>query len=498
MTCRPARRVEPPHRLRVVPFVVSTEEHTVRATGHLKHAFVEALGLTVVAVLAAPAPAAAQGDKEQVTFTKQIAPIFQRSCVSCHRPGSIAPMSLITYEDARPWARAIKQKTSRPPNDPERMPPWFIETNVGIQKFKDNPSLTEEEIALIGRWADAGAPRGDPADMPAVHLADREWTIGTPDLIVTSPSMTLPAVAPDFYGRIGPAPTGLTEDRYIKAVEFREKRVNAATKERKAGDLNYFSVHHAVIAATSGKNDKPTGDAVVDQASGTAEESRGSGRFSVVWELGQNATIYPDVLGVKLGAGSALNFDLHTHSIGTEATFAIEVAFKFHPKDYQPKYSTAGSFNSLTYDLDIPGNKETVVQALYPMARAGMVLSFEPHLHSSGRRMCVEALYPTGYQETLNCAGYNHNWVKVYHYEDDAAPLLPKGTVIKVTAWYDNTSSNPRVADPRNWKGWGSRSIDDMLFLLSRVVWLTDKQYEQELADRAKKTQAVSQTTGGN
>ena len=160
-----------------------------------------------------------------------------------------------------------------------------------------------------------------------------------------------------------------------------------------------------------------------------------------------------------------LNFDLHTHSIGTEATFAIDVAFKFHPKGYKPKYTNAALFNSLTYDLDIPGNKETVVEALYPMSRAGMILGFEPHLHSSGRRMCLEALHPTGYQETLNCAGYNHNWVKVYHYEDNAAPLLPKGTVLKVTAWYDNTASNPRVADPRNWKGWGSRSIDDMMFL---------------------------------
>ncbi len=453
------------------------------------------MGLAVAAMFAPVAAFGQSGSQEQVTFSKHIAPILHRSCVNCHRPGSIAPMSLITYDDARPWARAIKQKTSRPPDDPARMPPWFIETNVGIQKFKDNPSLTDEEIALIGKWADNGAPRGNPADMPAIQLADRAWSIGTPDLIVSSPKKTLPAVAPDFYGRIGPAPTGLTEDRYIKAVEFREVRHDMGTVERKAGDLNYFSVHHAVIAATAGRNGDP--EEVVDQATGTtAAESRGGARFSVVWELGQNATIYPDALGVKLGSGSALNFDLHTHSVGTEATFSIEVAFKFHPKGYTPKYTNAGSFNSLTYDLDIPGNKETVVEALYPMSRAGLVLSFEPHLHSSGRRMCVEALHPSGYQETLNCAGYNHNWVKVYHYDDSVAPLLPKGTVIKVTAWYDNTASNPRVADPRNWKGWGSRSIDDMLFLLSRVVWLTDKEYEEAAAARSKPAPAGTQSSG--
>ena len=131
--------------------------------------------------------------------------------------------------------------------------------------------------------------------------------------------------------------------------------------------------------------------------SGTSNTERMDGaRFHVVWELGQNATIYPDALGIKLDAGSVLNFDLHTHSVGSEATFPIDVAFTFHPKGYKPKYTNVGSFNSLTYDLDIPGNKETVVEALYPMSRAGIVLGFEPHLHSSGRRMCLEALHPTG------------------------------------------------------------------------------------------------------
>ena len=436
----------------------------------------------VLALSAAPSPAVAQDGAADVTFTRDVAPIFHRSCANCHKPGSIAPMSLITYDDARPWARAIKNKTSRPDDDPERMPPWFIEKNVGIQKFKDDLSLTPEEVATIAAWVDSGAKRGDPADMPEFDLAGREWTIGTPDLIVSSPSMTLPAVAPDFYGRIGPAPTGLSEDRYVKAVEFREVRQGAEGVDRKSGDLNYFVVHHAVVMATPGSV-----AATETEGSGSGAEGRRRGLFNVVWELGQNATIYPDVLGVKLPAGTALNFDLHTHSIGAEATFAIDVAFKLHPEGYVPKYTTAGSFNSLTYDLDIPGNKETVIEALYPMSRAALVLSYEPHLHSSGRRMCVEALYPSGYQETLNCSGYNHNWVKVYHYQDEAVPLLPKGTVIKVTAWYDNTAGNPRVADPRNWKGWGSRSIDDMLFLLSRVIWLTDEEYEAEFESRTKR-----------
>ena len=451
------------------------------------------VGLAVIALLVSasiPTPAAGEGAEPalgDVTFTKDVAPILHRSCVNCHKPGSIAPMSLITYEDVRPWARAIKDKTSRPDGDPERMPPWFIEKNVGLQKFKDDPSLSPEEVATIGAWVDSGAPRGTPGDMPELTLAANEWTIGTPDLVVSSPQVTLKAVAPDFYGRVGPSPTGLTEDRYVKAVEFREIRHDSASADRKSGDLNFFVVHHAVITAT------PGAAADAGSSAGGAAEGRVRGLFNVVWELGQNSTIYPDVLGVKLAKGSALNYDLHTHSIGAEATFSIDVAFVLHPKGYEPKYTNAGSFNSLTYDLDIPGNKETVIEALYPMGQAALVLGFEPHLHSSGRRMCVEALHPSGYQETLNCAGYNHNWVKVYHYQDDVTPLLPKGTVIKVTAWYDNTASNPRVADPRNWKGWGSRSIDDMMFLLSRVIWLTDDEYDAEMAERAEKAARATQ-----
>ena len=445
-------------------------------------------GALLLALSAVPAVAAAADD---VTFTKDVAPIFHRSCANCHKPGSIAPMSLLTYEDARPWARSIKDKVSRPDDDPERMPPWFIEKNVGIQKFKDDLSLAPEEVAAIAAWVDGGAQRGDPADMPEYDLAGREWTIGTPDLIVRSPSMTLPGVAPDWYGRMGPAATGLATDRYVKAVEFREVRHQAGDADRaKEGDLNYFVVHHAVVMATPGSladSGAEADDSAADAAEGTASaEGRYRGLFNVVWELGQNATIYPDTLGVKLPAGSGLNFDLHTHSIGTEATFSIDVAFDLHPEGYEPKYTNASTFGSLTYDLDIPGNKETVIEAMFPLQRAGLVLNFEPHLHSSGRRMCLEALYPSGYQETINCAGYNHNWVKVYHYQDDAAPLLPKGTVLKVTAWYDNTAGNPRVADPRNWKGWGSRSIDDMLFLLSRVIWLTDEEYEAEFEARSK------------
>jgi len=114
-------------------------------------------------------------------------------------------------------------------------------------------------------------------------------------------------------------------------------------------------------------------------------------------------------------------------------------------------------------------------------------VTFEPHMHAGGKRMCLTATYPTGIRHTLTCAGYNHNWVKVYNYADDVAPLLPAGTVIHVMAWYDNSSKNRNVVEPRNWHGLGSRSIDDMFFFLGRWVALTDEQYKEELAARQQK-----------
>ena len=191
-------------------------------------------------------------ETEPVTFTRDITPVLQRSCISCHRPGSIAPMSLVTYEDVRPWARAIKERIARAPNDPERMPPWFIEKNIGIQEYKDDISLTDDEIEIFAAWADAGAPRGNLADMPPpIQWADaNEWTIGPPDLIVSTPVMTMPAVAPDYHGEFGPVSTGLTEDRYVKAVEVKEIRLlNDETraaldqKTREGSGYGRFTIH---------------------------------------------------------------------------------------------------------------------------------------------------------------------------------------------------------------------------------------------------------------
>src|SRR5262249_7025219 len=167
---------------------------------------------------------AAQADTQAApTFTRDIAPILQRSCQNCHRPGGVAPMPLVTYEQVRPYARAIKQRTSIGPHRGV-MPPWYIEKNVGIQKYKNDPSLSDAEIATIGRWADGGAPQGNPADLPPAQKFDdlNTWLIGPPDLIVKTQELVVKANAPDWWGEIQPIELGLTEDRYVAALQVRE------------------------------------------------------------------------------------------------------------------------------------------------------------------------------------------------------------------------------------------------------------------------------------
>ena len=182
-----------------------------------------ALGVALLVPAGAHARAEPAAASAEVTFTKDIAAILQRSCQNCHRPDGVAPMSLVTYEDVRPWAKSIKQRTGIGPHAGV-MPPWYVEKNVGIQNYKDDPSLSAAEIARIARWADNGAPQGNPADMPPPRRFQSldTWTIGQPDLVVTTKEILVKANAPDWWGEIESVPTGLTEDRYVSALEIRE------------------------------------------------------------------------------------------------------------------------------------------------------------------------------------------------------------------------------------------------------------------------------------
>ena len=256
-----------------------------------------ALALTTPAV---SAQTAAGAGAPQVTFAKDIAPIMQRSCQSCHRPDSMAPMSFLTYEDVRPWTRAIKQKVMA-----REMPPWFIDRTVGISKFKDDPSLTDREIETIAAWVDGGALRGNPADLPPPRQFENAdiWHIGKPDLVVKSIEHTVPATGSDWWGDYV-VETGLTEDRYLKAVETKP-----AAGSKKV-------VHHAVtfLLQDEGDDDTLIGR-TSGQRSGNAGGASASGGFLNEYAVGKNGDVFPEGTGRLVKAGAKIRFNMHYHPV---------------------------------------------------------------------------------------------------------------------------------------------------------------------------------------
>src|ERR1700687_1727080 len=314
------------------------------------------------------------------TFTKDIAPILQSKCQECHRPGTIAPMSLITYEDVRPWARAMKVRTAS-----REMPPWLIEKEIGIQHFMNDSSLSDAQIATIAKWADGGAPRGNAADMPPPRqfLGPDEWTVGKPDLIVSSPEFVVKELSPDTYPQLDLTPLGLREDRYIAAVEFKEVRLDGVagrTEGRPKGDLSLFVVHHAGVGTTDPAQ-RPD-PANPDPA---ARGLRDDGSFQLTYEVGQNATFFPDDAAPVLDAGSSLSWSLHVHSSGKEVRTRLDVAFKLHPPGYKPRF-VQRSVQFGRVDLLIkPLEADQRFEAFWMLPQPGKLITYEPHMHMHGK-----------------------------------------------------------------------------------------------------------------
>jgi hypothetical protein len=420
-------------------------------------------------------PGAQSGSSpREVTFAKDIAPILQRSCQQCHRPDGVAPMSLVSYEDVRPWARSIKMRVGIGPHAGV-MPPWFVEKDLGIQHFKNDPSLTSEEIAKISTWADAGAPRGNPNDMPAPLKFDDtdKWTIGEPDMVLTSKEVLVPSTGPDWWGDVGLIPTGLTEDRYVSAVEVREiNDIPKAGPTKTVGGRYVF--HHMTYSS------------IVPGEKGSGPADEGSTSWPI-HEVGRNADIFPPESGRLLQANSALSLAAgHLHANGRETKAHLEFAFKLFPKGYKPVYRRSSLRLGNGIDIDVKPNRPNQELHSYAVLQEHTkIIAFEPHLHAPGVRMCLEAIWGHNIQ-TLNCVGYDHNWVKQYVYDDDAAPLLPKGTIVHLIGFLDTTPANRNPADPRNWAGGGRRSIANMFIDLGYSVALTEDQFQAEMAKRRK------------
>jgi hypothetical protein len=401
-----------------------------------------------------------------VTFSKDVAPILQKACQNCHHPGAIAPMSLLTYQDARPWARSIKQKVTT-----REMPPWYIDRHVGINKFKGDPSLTDAEIAIITRWVDQGAPAGNPADMPPPRQFAEvdKWHIGKPDMVVSLPkAYELKANGPDEFYDVDVDP-GFTEDMYISAVETKPEA------------YSFKVVHHATVNMIEDEVEDPVG------------------LFFNEYALGKNGDIFPEDSGRLIKAGSKLHFNLHLHPSGERSLVNLSIAFKLYPKGKVPKHVAFTQHMGDNSDLDIPPGQVVRSDGYFRLPRAAVLSAFQPHMHNRGKAMCMEAIYPDiradsarpgpARTETINCvSNYQFGWHITYPYADDVAPILPAGTIIHVTSWHDNTAANKYNPNPRNWVGYGQRTIDEMSFAWVSLFYIDDAEYEQRINERKLKT----------
>ena len=429
-------------------------------------------GAVVAAILAVPALTLAQSTPSSPapTFSKDIAPILQRSCQSCHRQGEIAPMALTTYQEVRPWARSIKSRVVA-----RDMPPFHVDRTIGIQAFKDDPSLSDAEIQTIARWVDAGAPQGNQADMPPprTFATTGDWQIGQPDLVVKFPPYAVPAAGPDIFGDLF-ADIPIDEDRYIKAIQTR-----SATKQ------SHKVVHHALSYSVA----TPEGE----------QAAMNEGQFLVEYASGKNAEVYPEGSGVLLQKGQRARLSYHLHSIGEATKAEVEIGIKLYPKGYVPKHIRwSRQLAQPTTPIDIPADSVSRSDGYTILHKPARLIAFQPHMHNLGKRQCLEVIYPTSGTRTstemLNCANFNNNWHLTYNYAEDAQPLLPAGTMLHNIQWHDNTKANPRALDPKNWVGDGQRTIDEMGFFWIGWVELTDEEYNTQLEARKA---AQQRTTDG-
>jgi hypothetical protein len=451
----------------------------------------------------AQAPAAAAATAAGPTFTKDVLPILQRSCQKCHRPNSNAPMSLMTYEDVRPWVRAIRLRVPA-----RQMPPWHIDRSVG--EYADDPSLTDQEIDTVVKWIDGGSPRGNPADAPPPKqfAALDEWVYGEPDLIVRmEKGFTIPASGPDFTPSETVDPK-ITEDRYVKWIQIIPDAM--------------CCVHHSHVYA-SVPEDHADRDAI-----GLGQGSNRDNEIDLIeYAAGNDADVYAEGSGKLIPAGSQLRFEPHYHPYGEQVVDRQRVGIKFYPKGYKPKYAVTSHrirtdvgnqwalnrekvedvilraghkidinepamptgalveenpLHSATV-LSIPPNTVATHERYWPLPENALVMSFQPHMHFLGSRMTLEAIHPDGRRELLTDANrYEQNWQITYTYK--VPHLFPKGTILHTTSYHDNTSANKHNPDPTSWRGWGSRTMDEMGHGWTDVAFLTDDEYKEELARR--------------
>ena len=442
------------------------------------------LGVGVLAIGAFLLPSAASAQQpRQVTFSKDVSPILQSRCQSCHEPGSIGPMSLVTYQDARPWARSIKQRV-----ESRQMPPWHIDRSVGVNKFKNDMSLSDEQVATVVAWVDGGALEGNPADFKARPVAkELYWQgerdgYGPPDIVVRAPEQTMPAVHQDVWWRpVTEIP--VTEPRWVRMVEIRPS--NIASRK-----ILHHSIAYHILSPENVEAVNPSAGRQISVSGSSSQAAADlvARRPSLMeWAIGKGYDRYMDGTGKVIMPGEKISWDQHIHAAGEAITGGSEIGMWLYPKGQEPKKrSYLIPFSGLkngTAGLDIPPNSVAHTEGFNVLRENTIITNFQPHFHLRGKAMQVEAIFPDGRTQVISYVkDFNFNWMTNYIFKDEAAPVFPKGTIIHVTAYYDNTKANKNNPDPEQWVGYGDRTVDEMAHAWMNVVYLTDAEYQERVA----------------
>ncbi|MFL6273635.1 MAG: DUF3471 domain-containing protein [Blastocatellia bacterium] len=453
-------------------------------------AFLAAFGLTL-----SPATNAGEGPESganksarAVTFSRDVAPILYKNCVACHRPNDLAPMSLLSYKDARPWARSIKEKVVT-----REMPPWQADPHYG--QFMNDKRLSQQEIDTIVTWVDGGAKEGNPKDLPAAPTFSDDWQIGKPDLILTmQEEYTVEATGPDEYIRFV-IPVNISEIKWIKGVEIHpgNKRV----------------VHHAVaflqtpemIAAAKGAGDNalnPTpdkssmfyrdgtlvrtkGDAPVYDDGCKAPDggfARGSGQETIgpllgFYAPGKDVDLFPAGTAKFIRPGSNLIIEMHySKTTGKTEKDRTMVGLLFAKEAPDKVLQSNGALNHF-FKIP-PGATDHEVTACYKFSNDTLLYTLMPHMHRRGKDMKYEVVYPDGRRETLLAVKYNFAWQSMYRFKEPV--LVPHGSQLIVTAHYDNSERNKWNPDPTKAVRWGDPTYDEMMIgYMDYVTKLTER-----------------------
>jgi hypothetical protein len=418
--------------------------------------------------------AAGRAESNPVTFSKDIAPILYKNCAGCHRPGDVAPMPLLTYKDTRPWAAAIREAVAK-----RSMPPWHADPHYG--KFANDARLSDRDVEAIRTWVQQGAKEGDPKDLPPAPQFEAGWRIGKPDAVFAIPEFTVTTQGYDQQQTFF-VDTNFTRDMWVQAVELRpsNRKVvhhahvwveppQSAAPVKAASSSPAANVSRVSYTLREGTRVYARPDApVIDDGCSHPDGGMWPGRkpselASILASFvpGKAPESWPAGVAKRIPAGSRLKFTIHySNSGGLPEKDATGVGLRFAPKPPERELRRIDLHNTA---FRIPANADNhVVTACYTFQEDADVLSYLAHMHYRGKSMRFEATYPDGRSETLlNIPQYDFDWQTKYL---NAEPVhIPKGTLIKLTATFDNSANNRDNPDPAKVVRWGDNTIDEMM-----------------------------------